>query len=226
MEKTESSSSNQNTAYFDGRREWNERFGGSIKAAHTWKIVALISLIIAAVSVSGLAYMAGQNKLIPYIVEVDKLGGSVATHQVQQIAYNNPKVIKYNLAEFISNFKTIYSDPKVQKETILKSYRYLTPSYSSFNIVNNYFKDNSPFSRLEKEIVNVKMDSIVPINENTYQLDWHEEVFDKKGNKLRTDYFRASATILIVPPKTEEEIFRNPIGMYITDFNFSQIINK
>ncbi len=214
----------QSTAYFDGRREWNERYGSYIKQAFVWKVVAFVSLLITLVSVVGLAYSASQNKLVPYIVEVDKLGNSVVAQRAEQTTYDNPKVIKYSLAEFTKNFKTIYGDPVVQKDIILKSYRYLSPSYPAYNIVNSYFKDHSPFEKQKKESVNVKIDSIVPINENTYQIDWHEIAFDKKGNKLRTDFFRASATILIVPPTTEAEIMNNPIGLYITEFNFSKII--
>jgi len=215
---------NKNTAYFDGRREWNERYGSYIKQAFIWKIVAFISLLITLISVAGLAYSASQNKFVPYVVEVDKLGNSVAVKKAQQTTYDNPKVIKYSLAEFIKNFRTIYGDPVVQKDIILKSYKYLSPSYPAYNMVSSYLKDHSPFERQKKESVNVEIDSIMPINENTYQIDWHEIAFDKKGNKLRTDYFKASATILIVPPTTEAEIISNPIGLYITEFNFSKII--
>lgn len=225
-DKTENTKKEESkyTAYFDGKREWNERFGSYVKQAFVWKIITFISILIALVSTIGLAYMGSQNKLIPYIVQVDKLGNSVVSGPAQQATYNDPKVIKYSLAEFVSNFKTIYGDPVVQKDTVLKTYRYLSPSYPAFNIVNNYFKENSPFERLDSEIVNVKIDSIVPINENTWQIDWHENIFDKKGNKLRTDNYRASATVLIVPPKSESDILKNPIGLYITEFNFSKII--
>lgn len=214
----------KNTAYFNARREWNERYGSYIKSANTWKAVAFLSLALSLVSVSGLAVVASQNKLVPYIVEVDKLGNSVAAAPAIQIEHTSPKVIKYSLAEFIKNFRTIYGDTLVQKETVLKAYRYLSPSYPSFNIVNNYFRENSPFKRLAEEIVHVNIDSIIARGDKVWQIDWHENVFDKKGNKLRTDYFRASVTILIVPPKNETEILKNPIGLYITEFDFSKII--
>ena len=223
-EKIEEKEVAKNTTYFNGRREWNERYGGHIKSANTWKAVAFLSLALSLVSVSGLAVVASQNKLVPYIVEVDKLGDTLTAAPATQIEHTSSKVIKYSLAEFIKNFKTIYGDPVVQKDTVLKAYRYLSPSYPSFNIVNDYFKENSPFERLAEEIVNVKIDSIIARSETVWQIDWHEKVFNKKGNKLRTDYFRATATILIVPPKDEIDILKNPIGLYITEFNFSKII--
>jgi type IV secretion system protein VirB5 len=91
-------------------------------------------------------------------------------------------------------------------------------------MVNSYYKEHSPFERLTKETVRVKVNSIVQINTNTYQVDWEEIVSDPRGVKLRTDSFKASITILMVPPATQSEIMKNPIGLYIKEFNFSKII--
>lgn len=210
--------------YLDGRREWNERYGNYIKQVKTWKTVTFISLFITLVSILGLIYIGSKNKLVPYVVEVDKLGAIQAINYAKQSNINNQSVIKYSLADFIQNFKTIYGDAKVQKEMIFKIYRYLSPSYSAYNVVNNYYQDHSPFERLTKERVRVQINSVVKINEDTYQVDWEEIVSDPKGIKIRTDNFKASLTILTVPPTTESEIIKNPIGLFIKEFNFTKII--
>jgi len=210
--------------YLDGRREWNERYGGYIKQVKTWKIITFISLFTTLASVAGLIYIGSKNKLVPYVVEVDKVGAVRAVNYAQQSNMDNKRVIKYSLAEFIQNFKTIYGDAKIQKDMIFKIYRYLSPSYPAYNMVNSYYQEHSPFERLTTETVRVKVNSIVPINGNTYQVDWEEIVSDPRGLKLRTDNFKASITILIVPPTTQAEIMKNPIGLYIKEFNFSKII--
>lgn len=210
--------------YLDGRREWNERYGGYIKQVKIWKTITFISLFTTLASVAGLTYIGSKNKLVPYVVEVDKVGAVRAVNYAQQSRMDNKRVIKYSLAEFIQNFKTIYGDAKIQKDMIFKIYRYLSPSYPAYNMVNSYYQEHSPFERLTTEIVRVKVNSIVPITENTYQIDWEEIVSDPRGIKLRTDNFKASITILIVPPTTQAEIMKNPIGLYIKEFNFSKII--
>lgn len=210
--------------YLDGRREWNERYGSHIKQLKTWKTITFISLFTTLASVAGLTYIGAKNKLVPYVVEVDKVGAVRAVNYAQQSNMDNKRVIKYSLAEFIQNFKTIYGDAKIQKDMIFKIYRYLSPSYPAYNMVNSYYQEHSPFERLSKETVRVKVNSIVPINKNTYQVDWEEIVSDPRGLKLRTDNFKASITILIVPPTTQAEIMKNPIGLYIKEFNFSKII--
>lgn len=210
--------------YLDGRREWNERYGSYIKQVKTWKTVTFISLFSTLASVVGITYIGAQNKLVPYVVEIDKIGAVQAVNYAQQSNINNEKVIKYSLAEFIQNFRTIYGDAKIQKEMIFKIYRYLSPSNSAYNIVNSYYQEHSPFERLITERVRVKIDSIVKINRDTYQVDWEEIVSDPRGIKLRTDNFKASITILTIPPTTQKEIMKNPIGLYIKEFNFSKII--
>jgi len=210
--------------YFDGRKEWNIRYGSYIKQIEVWKIITFISLLITLMAVAGLIYIGSQNKLIPYIVEVDKVGEVRAVNYAKQTNISEEKVIKYSLAEYIRNFRTIYGDAKIQKDMIFKVYRYLSPSYPAYNMVNAYFKENSPFERLETERVRVKVNSIVKINKGTYQIDWEEVVSDPRGMKLRTDNFKASITMLTVPPSSQADIMKNPIGLFIKEFNFSKII--
>lgn len=210
--------------YFDGRKEWNIRYGSYIKQVKVWKTITFISLLIALIAVAGLIYIGSQNKLIPYIVEVDKVGEVRAVNYAKQTNISEEKVIKYSLAEYIRNFRTIYGDAKIQKDMIFKVYRYLSPSYPAYNMVNAYFKENSPFDRLKTERVRVKVNSIVKINKGTYQIDWEEVVSDPRGMKLRTDNFKASITMLTVPPSSQADIMKNPIGLFIKEFNFSKII--
>ena len=210
--------------YFDGRKEWNERYGSYIKQVKTWKTITYISLFTTLASILGLTYIGSKNKLVPYVVEVDKLGAIQAINYAKQTQIDNQRVIKYSLANFIQNFKTIYGDAQIQKEMIFKIYRYLSPSYPAYNIVNSYYQEHSPFERLTKEHVRVKINSIVKINKETYQVDWEEVVSDPRGIKIRTDNFKASITILTVPPTTQSEIIKNPIGLFIKEFNFTKII--
>ena len=55
--------------YLDTRREWNERYGSYIAQARNWRLVAIGSLCVSAIACGGLAYVAGQSKITPYIVE-------------------------------------------------------------------------------------------------------------------------------------------------------------
>ncbi|EAK3660734.1 conjugal transfer protein TrbF, partial [Campylobacter jejuni] len=75
--------------YLNAKTEWLERYGDYITRAKNWQIVAMISLAMCFVCVLFIGYIGSQNKLIPYIVEVDKLGNTAKVGMVQNIDLKN-----------------------------------------------------------------------------------------------------------------------------------------
>jgi len=211
-------------AYLYGKEEWSERYGSAIKHRNISTLITILALLLTAFAFYKYTVLASQVKIVPYVVEIDKLGKSVAAYRATQSTFNNPKVIKYSLAEFITNFRTLYGNPVVQKDIIMKAYRYLSPAYPAYKVVNTFYQENSPFDALQTKNVVVKIDSVVQTNENTYQIDWHEETYDTQGNRISVDYYKASTSIAITPPKDELSIIKNPIGLFITHFNFTKLI--
>ena len=211
-------------AYLYGKEEWNERYGSAIKHRNISTLVTIIALLIAGFAFYKYVNLASQVKVVPYVVEIDKLGKAVSAYKAKQSTYKNPKVIKYSLAEFITNFRTLYGNPVVQKDIIMKAYRYLSPAYPAYKVVNTYFQENSPFDALQTKNVVVKIDDVVQTNDSTYQIDWHEETYDIQGNRLSIDYYKASASIVLSPPTDESSIIKNPIGLFITHLNFAKLI--
>ncbi|OYW98314.1 MAG: conjugal transfer protein TrbF, partial [Rhizobiales bacterium 32-66-8] len=60
--------------YIAARQEWNERYGSYVKAAAAWRLVGITGMLMAVVGFSYALYQSTQVKLVPYIVEVDRLG--------------------------------------------------------------------------------------------------------------------------------------------------------
>jgi len=54
--------------YLDGRKEWLERYGDYIQAAQSWRLIAMITSLIALLAVCGVVYIGAQNKIVPYVV--------------------------------------------------------------------------------------------------------------------------------------------------------------
>lgn len=215
----------ESNPYIDGRREWNERYGSYIKRSYVMTIISIVTSLIALVSVSGVVYIGSQNKLVPYLVEVDKLGGTVATNRVEQINAINPKVIKYSLAEFVKSYRTIYPDNNIQKDLIFKVYKYLSNVYPAYNTISEYYKENSPFLTAQTKSVEVEINSVLPQNDKTWQVEWVEIEKSDRGLFLAKNRFKALITVDLVEPTTEEEILANPIGLFVKDFNHSKVLN-
>jgi type IV secretion system protein VirB5 len=210
--------------YLEGRREWNSRYGSYIKQAYVWRVIAFLTSIIAIIAVLGVVYIGSQNKFVPYIVQVDKLGKSVASGLATKASPIDSKVIKYSLAEFITNFKTVYPDPDIQKDYVFKSYRYLASNFPAYTAVSKFYKEHSPFERAKKERVTVTIKSVLQMSKDTWQIDWVEKITNERGITRFQDRYRGLATIEIIPPTTESEILKNPVGLYIKDFTWSKLL--
>jgi type IV secretory pathway TrbF-like protein len=103
--------------YLAARSEWNERYGSYVKAASAWRIVGITGMAMAVVGFTYSIYQSTQVKLVPYIVEVDKLGTAVTAGFPQQIEYADPRVVRATLGGFVSNFRSVTPDAVVQTST-------------------------------------------------------------------------------------------------------------
>jgi type IV secretory pathway TrbF-like protein len=70
-----------------------------VSQRQTWQVIGILSLLIALAGVGGVIHIGSQSKFIPYVVEVDKLGQTVAAGPVQAAGKADPRVIHAAVAE-------------------------------------------------------------------------------------------------------------------------------
>jgi len=207
--------------YLAARQEWSERYGSYVKAASAWRAVGISSLGLAVIGVSYALYLSTQVKLVPYIVEVDKLGNTVSGGFPRQIEYADTRVVRATLGNFVTSFRSITPDAVVQKQYIDRTYALLRTSDASTQKVNAWFRGNSPFEKAVNATVAIEVNNIVALSNQTYQIDWTEYERDRKGKEVATRRFRGIATVSITSPQDEATIRLNPIGVYVTDFDWT-----
>lgn len=93
---------------------------------------------------------------------------------------------------------------------------------AAYNTINDYFRLNDPFKRAEDEIVNVTVESVLPISDNTWRVEWLEETRGHDGKLIGNQEWQATITISLFPPTTDEQILVNPIGLYVNNLSWSQ----
>jgi type IV secretion system protein VirB5 len=180
--------------------------------------------------VFGLIAMAQRSQFIPYIVEVDKLGQVAAIQSASAIDETNlPNVIKAMLASFIARARMVTPDQMLQAKAVREVYAHLISSDPATGKMNDWFngtKDSTPFAKSEKILVNAEITAILPQSAETWQIDWTENTVTRKGEPVSSVTMRALVTVYLVPPTratTEAEIQKNPIGLYVKDFNWSKV---
>lgn len=207
--------------YIAARQEWNERYGSYVKAAAAWRIVGIVGMLLAVISTSYALYQSTQVKLVPYIVEVDKLGTAASTGFPQQIEYADPRVVRATLGSFVSNFRSVTPDAVVQKQYIDRTYALLRTSDPATEKINAWFRGNSPFDKARNATVAIEVNNVVPLSNQSYQIDWTEYERDRKGKETAVRRFRGVATVTLTPPQDEGVIRLNPIGLYLRDFEWT-----
>ena len=207
--------------YLAARQEWNERYGSYVKSASAWRMVGITSLMMAVIGFSYALYQSTQVKLVPYIVEVDRLGTAASAGFPQQIEYADPRVVRATLGSFIANFRSVTPDAVVQKQYIDKTYALLRSADPATEKINAWFRSNSPFDRARSMTVAIEVTNIVPLSNQSYQIDWTEYERDRQGKERAVRRFRGIATVTLTPPQDEAVIRLNPIGLYLKDFDWT-----
>ena len=90
--------------------------------------------------------------------------------------------------------------------------------------MNEFYKGDPPFARAATSGVTTEVSSVIPVTDKTWQVEWEETTRSTSGaitNKLR---WKANLTLAFNPPTNERQIRVNPIGVFITDLSWSQVL--
>ena len=210
------------TPYQKAAQVWDERIGSARVQAQNWRLMALGSLGLSIVLAGILLWLGRTSAVIPYIVEVDPRGGARAVGPAAEVYKPSDAQIAFHLARFVESVRSLSIDPVVVRQSWLKAYDFVTSTAAV--TLNAYARDNDPFAKVGRETVSVEVISVVRASDASFQIRWSEKSFEggaPKDTRRLTGIF----TVVIVVPRTAEQITRNPLGIYVHAFNWSQELN-
>jgi type IV secretion system protein VirB5 len=208
--------------YLNARREWNERYGDYIAQARNWRTAAILALGTALLSSGGLVYVASQSQIVPYVVRVDKLGSALAVDRADEAARPDKPLIVAQLARWIADIRSIYADAGAQRAILKEGYAMINQRGEAYPAINEHMRARDPFERAKTETVSVEVESILPLSESTWRIEWREETRARDGSKPISQHWQATLSIAINPPSDEATLRVNPLGIYINSFNWAQ----
>lgn len=208
--------------YLAARREWNEQYGSYLSSAKTWKNIAMVSLLLATVSVLGVVYFASQNKLIPYVIEVDGKGRTVQVYPVSKAKTGNPNLIRAQLAQFIMDVRSVTADKNLQVQHIKRAYTHLNSNMAAYGYINTYFKRNAPFEVAKSKTVAIDIQQVLPLTDKTWRVEWQETTYARNGAEKSKHQMTGTATVLETGNVNNQTILLNPTGLLIQEINWSR----
>jgi len=208
--------------YLNARREWNERYGDYIAQARSWRLVATGSIAIAALAVAGMTWIASQSRIVPYVVQTDRLGDAVAVRRADVAVDADPRIIRAQLARWIEDVRAVYSDVAAQRQVVTEAYALVNRNGPAAQQLNDWFAAHDPFTRARLDLVNPSVQSVLPLAGHTWRVEWMETTRSREGALEKKAYWDATLTISVHPPTDDATILRNPTGLYIDSFNWSE----
>lgn len=215
--------------YLDARKKHNEYESSRNASLRLWKLFGLLGLLTGLAGVGGMIHIGSQSKFVPYVIEVDKLGQTLPVSVADKAAPADPRIVSSLLARAITLARMVTPDVVVQRNAIFELYASLDSSDPATLKMQEYLgsdSDTSPFKRAAKETVDVQITSVIPQSDETWQVDWMETVRARGDGSIISRFrMRALVRIYVVPPTnrtSEEQIRKNPLGIFIRDFNWSK----
>lgn len=207
------------TPYQAAAQAWDERIGAARVQAFHWRLIAFGCLTLAMIATGALAWRAGKAFVTPYVVEVDKAGEVRAVGEAASPYRPTDAQIAYHLARFVSNVRSLAIDPVIVRQNWLEAYQYTTDRGAA--TLNDYARANDPFGRIGQVSAAVEITSVVRASDASFQVRWVERSY-AHGALTATERWTAILSIVVEPPRTEERLRKNPLGIYVNGLSWSK----
>ncbi len=199
---------------------WNERNRDLVTAKHNWQILAAVALLSNALLGVGVLWLASQSRVVPYIVRVDEAGQSMVVGAATEASVTDPKVIGWQLQEYLRDVRHVTADGAAQK-TILRSV-YERTAGPATGILNAHFREMDPFLLAKERTVVASVRNTLAIGERTWQVEWTELHRALDGKPLEEQIWTGRFEVVTSPPTTPEEIVTNPLGFRVRGISWSR----
>ncbi|KRA84037.1 conjugal transfer protein TrbF [Altererythrobacter sp. Root672] len=207
------------TPYQRAGQVWDERIGSARVQARNWRLMALGGLGLSAALAGGLLWQSRQSRIVPYVVEVDRLGEARAVAPVAAGYRPTDPQIAWHLARFVSEVRSVSLDPVLMRQDWLAAYDMVTTRGAKF--LGEYARAADPFAGVGSRTVSVQVTSVVRASDRSFQVKWTETAYER-GSLAGTARWTAILGIALRPPATAEALRKNPLGLYVDAIDWAR----
>jgi type IV secretory pathway TrbF-like protein len=207
------------TAYQRAGQVWDDRIGSARAQAKNWRLMSFGMLALAAALASAVIWQSTQSRVTPYVVQVDKFGEVEAIAPAIRNYKPTDAEIAWYLARFMTDVRSVSSDPVVVRKNWLEAYDYATDHGATF--LNQFAQTNDPFKGIGERSVSVQITSVVRMSDTSFQVKWTEQIYDRDALE-KSERWTAILTVITKPPVTAEVLRKNPLGLYVNAIGWSR----
>jgi type IV secretion system protein TrbF len=207
------------TPYQKAQQVWDDRMGSARVQASNWRLAALAATMLSTVLGLTLSALMGRSSVVPYIVEVDRLGEVRAVGPAFETYQPSDAQIAHFLARFIENVRSLSIDPVIVRMNWLRAYDFVTDRGAQ--ALNEYARETDPFTKIGTKTATADVISVVRASGDSFEIRWMESTFEN-GAVSKTERFTGVVTVILKPPTNAETLRKNPLGLYVHSLNWSR----
>ena len=207
------------TPYQKAAQVWDERIGSARVQARNWRLIAFGNLGLAAGLAAALVWQATRGTIVPWVVQVDKLGEAQMVAPAIADYQPTDAQIAWYLARFIVQVRAIPVDPVIVRQNWLSAYDFVTDRGAL--ALNDYARNNDPFAKVGKSQVSVDVASVIRASDNSFRVEWIERHYIDNA-LASTERWSAILTIVLQTPTDADRLKKNPLGVYVHALNWSK----
>jgi type IV secretion system protein VirB5 len=211
------------TPYQKAAQAWDERIGSARVQAYNWRLIAFGNLFLAGGLAVALVWQAARGTVVPWVVQIDKLGEAQAVAPAVADYKPTDPQIAWHLARFIENVRAIPSDPIIVHQNWLKAYDFVTDKGAL--ALNDYARANDPFAKIGQIQVAVDVSSVIRASEDSFRIAWTERRYEN-ASLAATERWTAILTTVVQPPRDAERLRKNPLGLFVHAVNWSKELGE
>ena len=211
------------TPYQRAAQVWDDRIGSARVQARNWRYMAFGCLALSAGLSGGLVWQSASGTIVPWVVQVDKLGQAQAiAPAVADYRPSDPQ-IAFHLARLIEQVRSIPADAIVVRQNWLRAYEFTTQGGAL--ALNDYARANDPFTKVGKQQVAIEVSSVIRASPDSFRVAWIERRY-QDGSLAATERWSAILTIVVQTPRDAEKLRANPLGIYVNAINWSKELGQ
>lgn len=207
------------TPYRRARQAWDDRLGQlAVTGRRVWTL-ALVEGGVIAVLAAALVWQGARGQIVPWVVEVDRLGEARTVGPATADFKPSDFLIAARLERFIEEVRSVSSDPVVVTRNWLSAYQFTTDKGAA--ALTAYGKTNDPRERVGKEQVSVEVSNVLRASPTSFRVAWIERHY-RDGALASTERWSAILTLVDRPTNKVERLKTNPLHLYVDAIDWSK----
>lgn len=207
------------TPYHRAAQVWDDRIGSARVQARSWRLMAFACAGVAALAVGGFIWSELDTHIATYVVPVDRYGRPGRIELADRVYAPSAAEAGYFVAEFVQLVRSKSTDPVVLRQNWTRAYGFVSGDAQA--TLSAHAREHDPFAVLGQQAVSVEIVSVLPRSPTSYQVQWRETVFEQGAAQVPTRW-TGLFTVAVRQPRTEEQLRANPLGVFITSFQWSR----